>query len=224
MRRATQILILAIAVATAWCSGCGQRPKAAPAATVTDVSPPPMTPPVVSTAAPASAARDPMHFELTDNTEIEWTGYKIVGSHSGSFLLYDGTIDLTDGTLEGAHFDVVIETMSVITDNEILTGVVKGDSFFDVNDYPEATFVSTGVAPDGEAYLITGDLTLRDVTKTIRFPASMSVEDGVFTLSAEFTVDRRDWGIVYDGIGDNLLKDEVLISLQVEGEQAAGKG
>ena len=221
MHRTAPFLILSTAVAAAGCAGCGKRPEAAPAATVLEASQSAPTSPV---APPMSVATDPVRFELTDNTEIEWTGYKIVGSHSGSFLMYEGTIDLPDGTLGGAHFDVIIETMSVITDNETLTGVVKGDSFFDVNDFPEATFVSTGVDPDGEAYLVTGDLTLRDVTKTIRFPASMSVDDGVFTLTAEFTVNRRDWGIVYDGIGDNLLKDEVLISLQVEGEQAAGEG
>ena len=197
---------------------CNKPPPGTPQATTSDaVAVEPVPAPVPQEG--GEPAGEPMRFELTDDTELEWTGYKVVGQHSGSFLLYEGTVDLPVGTLDSARFNVVVETMSVVTDDDLLTRIVKDDQFFDVNNYPEMTFVSTGVQREGEVYWVTGNLTIRDVTKSIRFPAAMSLEGDQFTLNAEFTVNRRDWNIIYEGIGDNVLKNDVLLSIDVTAER-----
>lgn len=170
-----------------------------------------------------AVAGEPAVYTLTDESVIGWTGYKIVGQHSGEFLLYEGTVNLTDGTIGSARADVLIETSSCLTDNDTLTKVVMNDQFFDVNNYPEAEFTVTSIDESNSQYWVAGNLTLRDVTRSIRYPADIALtEDGMMTIDAEFTVNRRDWGIIYDGIGDNVLKDEVLISLDVEAEREDG--
>ena len=199
-------------------TGCGKPPADAHRTTAGEAVE------SVDLAPDPAANADAAVYSLTDDSIIGWTGYKIVGQHSGEFLLFEGTITLADGTIPSARAEILVETASCLTDNETLTQVVKNDQFFDVNNYPEAEFTVTAVAPSNERYWVTGNLTLRDVTKSIRYPAAIELtEDGLLTVNAEFTVNRRDWGIIYDGIGDNVLKDEVLITLDVEAEPVASQ-
>ncbi|MCB1055013.1 MAG: YceI family protein, partial [Acidobacteria bacterium] len=100
----------------------------------------------------------------------------------------------------------------------------KSADFFDVETYPTATFHSTGVAA-GETegtYSVTGDLTLHGVTKQITFPATIAVTDDEVSAQAEFSINRFDFDIKYPGKPDDLIREEVVIGLDINAMAQSG--
>ena len=90
-----------------------------------------------------------------------------------------------------------IDMASTWSDNEGLTGHLKSPDFFDVAKHPKATFVSTEITPGGEkgaSHTVTGNFTLHGVTKSISFPATITVSDGSAKVDSEFFINRKDSG------------------------------
>ncbi|MGI9068048.1 MAG: YceI family protein [Pyrinomonadaceae bacterium] len=67
----------------------------------------------------------------------------------------------------------------------------------------------------GATHTVTGNLQLHGVTKSITFPATIVVSPGVMTVDSTFSVNRKDFGINYAGAADNLIRDEVVLTLHV---------
>jgi polyisoprenoid-binding protein YceI len=152
------------------------------------------------------------------DSKIEFVGRKITGSHEGSFKAFKGSIDLVPATLTASRVSVEIETGSLVSDQEKLTGHLKSGDFFDVEKFPKATFTSTEIKPGGAGgatHTITGNLELHGVKKSISFPAKVTVDASAVKADAEFVINRKDFGLVYPGKPDDLIKDEVLIKLHV---------
>ncbi|MDY7092448.1 MAG: YceI family protein [Acidobacteriota bacterium] len=150
-------------------------------------------------------------------SSIEWVGSKVTGSHDGGFNQFEGTVEVVNGTPEGTTVDVTIDNTSLWSDNEDLTGHLKSADFFDVENFPTSTFTSTKVVPSDTAgeYEVTGNLTLHGVTKQITFPATIEVSEDQVTAQAEFFIKRFDFGIEYPGRQDDLIRDEVVIKLNI---------
>src|SRR5262249_18012830 len=91
--------------------------------------------------------------------------------------------------------------------------------FFDVAKFPSARFVSTAIKPGSDVasmnYTVTGNLEIRGITKSVTFPASISVAADAVTVKTEFDINRKDFGIVYPGMKDDLIKDNVLIRVDL---------
>jgi polyisoprenoid-binding protein YceI len=107
---------------------------------------------------------------------------------------------------------------SVTTDTPDVTKHLQTPDFFDVAKYPQATFVSTEIKPGGEkgaTHTVTGNLTLHGITKSITFPATIGVTPGAITVESTFSINRKNFGINYAGAADNLIRDEVLLTLHV---------
>jgi polyisoprenoid-binding protein YceI len=68
---------------------------------------------------------------------------------------------------------------------------------------------------------VTGNLTLHGVTKAITFPATIRVTPTGFEVDAEFTINRKDFGIVYAGQQDDLIRDDVVIKLNIRASKKA---
>jgi polyisoprenoid-binding protein YceI len=68
---------------------------------------------------------------------------------------------------------------------------------------------------------VTGNLELHGVTKSITFPATITVQGDAVTVKADFAINRKDFGIVYPGKPDDLIKDEVLLKLNIAGKKAS---
>ena len=68
----------------------------------------------------------------------------------------------------------------------------------------------------GASHTVTGNLTLHGVTKSITFPATIAVSGGVATVESSFAINRKDFGISYAGAPDNLIRDDVALSLHVK--------
>jgi polyisoprenoid-binding protein YceI len=113
---------------------------------------------------------------------------------------------------------ITIDTASVTTDTPDLTKHLRTADFFDVARFPQATFESTEIKAGGEkgaSHTVTGNLQLHGVTKSITFPATIVVSPGVITVDSTFAINRKDFGINYAGAADNLIRDEVVLTLKV---------
>lgn len=155
-----------------------------------------------------------------ENSKVLFTGSKVTGKHDGGFNSISGTIDLVNNKPEESTVSVDIETASVFSDDEKLTGHLKSADFFDVEKFPKASFKSTKIAPDAakgaDSYTVTGDFTLHGVTKSISFPATIKVSPDGAAVNSEFSINRKDFGIVYAGKADDLIRDDVVIKLDLK--------
>ncbi len=148
------------------------------------------------------------------NSKIEFVGAKVTASHDGGFTDFSGKVDLAD-SVEQSRIDITIQTASLYADKEKLTKHLKSPDFFDVEKFPTATFRSTEIKKEGPQHTITGDLTLHGVTKRISFPATIRATEARVDANAEFSINRKDFGIVYPGMPDDLIRDLVVIKLSL---------
>ena len=156
---------------------------------------------------------------IKEKSRIEFVGAKVTRDHQGRFNKFDGWLEYAEGKPSRIAFD--IDLTDIWTDTEKLTEHLKSPDFFDAAKYPKATFVSTSLteapagSPGGATHTVKGNLNLHGVEKEVTSPvvAKQSAE-GVRTTS-EFTINRHDWGISYRGMADDLIKDEVLIKLDL---------
>ena len=153
------------------------------------------------------------------NSQIAFVGSKVTGSHNGSFGEFSGQIDYA-GTPEQSRVSINIKSDSITTDTPDLTKHLKTADFFDVAKFPKATFTSTKIEPGSSdlgtmSYQVTGNFDLHGVKKSISFPAIIKVTPENATVSAEFSINRKDFGIVYAGKADDLIRDGVVIKLSL---------
>ncbi len=153
----------------------------------------------------------------SENTTVEFIGSKVTANHPGGFRTVSGEVTLNGDDLTQAAVSVLIDTTSIYTDSDRLTGHLQSDDFFNVAEFPEAKFNSTSiVAAEGEnMFTMTGDLDMHGVTQSVTFPATITVADGNVTANAEFSIIRQQWGIVYAGMPDDLIRDEVVLKLNI---------
>lgn len=154
-----------------------------------------------------------------ENSKIEFLGSKVTGSHNGSFGKFSGNIDYL-GQPEKSRVTIAIDLDSLTADDPKLTAHLKTADFFDVAKYPQASFVSTEIKAGGEkgaSHTISGNLNLHGATKSITFPATIAVSPGAVTVDSSFSINRKDFGINYAGAADNLIRDEVVLTLRVRG-------
>src|ERR1700752_158726 len=170
-------------------------------------------------ASPQTPAQAEKYSITPDNSKIEFVASKVTGSHNGSFTKFSGAINFA-GQPEKSRVEVTIDTDSVKANNDNLTKHLKTPDFFDVAKFPTATFTSTEIKPGGEkgaTHTVTGNLQLHGVTKSITFPATIAVSGNTISVDATFAINRKDFGINYAGAADNLIRDEVVLTLKVKG-------
>lgn len=172
----------------------------------------------------------------TATTTVDWKG-----AHKGGLAPRWGKISVTSGTISVANDSVsggefVLDMASLKVDPESVTeegkkatdleGHLKNEDFFDVAKAPTAKFVITKVEPYTTAagqslvadpnYLISGNLTLKDKTLNVTFPAKVEVSGTDVKATAKFVIDRSAWGINYktEGSPENwMISKDVEIGL-----------
>ena len=153
-----------------------------------------------------------------ENSKVDFVASKVTRSHNGSFKQFSGTIDLAADNIPNSRVTIDIDTASVVADDEKLAGHLKTPDFFDVAKFPKATFASTKIEPaggGGDAYTVTGNFDLHGAKKSIAFPATIKPAADSVAVDAEFAINRKDFGIVYAGKADDLIRDEVVIKLNL---------
>lgn len=147
---------------------------------------------------------------------IEFVGSKVTRSHNGGFRNFGGEFKVVNGRVADAGNKIVIDTSSLWADDNRLTGHLKTADFFNVAQYPTATFVSTSVNQTKDGATVTGDLTLHGVTKSISFPAKIQASDNEVNVSAEFALNRFDFEIKHPGMANDLIRKDVVLKLNVK--------
>ncbi len=149
---------------------------------------------------------------------VTWTGTKPGGSHAGNFKLSDGSLMVKEGAITGGSFVIDINSMdntdlaADTAQKHGLEGHLKSPDFFDAAKYPTAKFEITGVTTfkydsltmkdvimKDATHTINGNLTLKDSTKNVSFPAKVTMSDAQVTAMANFNIDRTLWGMNYKG-------------------------
>ncbi|WP_297765088.1 YceI family protein [uncultured Muriicola sp.] len=159
----------------------------------------------------------------TAESSVMWKAYKVTGSHTGVVQLTEGALSFEGDALVGGNFGVDMTSL-ISTDLEgeykaKLEGHLKSDDFFGVATYPTSTLVFTDVKSTGKnSYEVTGDLTIKGITKPITFDVSIYGSKA----TASVKVDRANYNVRYgsgsffDNLGDKTIYDEfdLVVDLQ----------
>jgi polyisoprenoid-binding protein YceI len=161
-------------------------------------------------------------YVFTENSKIGFVGSKVTGSHTGGFKTFTGHFTVKDGAPVGNDHKVSIDMSSTFSDAEKLTEHLKSPDFFDVEKFPQSTFDVTELKKDSDTqYTVSGNFTLHGVTKNISFPATVTAAGETVKINTKFDINRKDFGIVYPGKTDDLIRDEVIIELDLEAKAEA---
>ncbi len=163
----------------------------------------------------------------TQKSSIQWVGKKVAGQHSGTLKVQSGTLALEGSTLKAGAFKVDMNSITC-TDLEgdgakKLEGHLKNEDFFATTKFPVADFAITKVSPAaGGSLIVTGNLTIKGITKAISFPAMVKrTGNTVVATAKEVKVDRTKYDVRYgsksffDSIGDKAIDDEFILNVNL---------
>ncbi|WP_432790815.1 YceI family protein [Brevibacterium sp. K11IcPPYGO002] len=162
---------------------------------------------------------DPSHSRLGFSTR-----HAMVSRVRGAFNDVSGSADIAED-LADSTAEVIIQTASVDTRSEGRDEHLRSADFFDVETYPEIRFVSSAIDEvDEGSYIVTGELTIRDMTKTVSVPLELiGVETDPFGnlragLEGSRRIDRKDWGVTWNTTLDSggvLVSDKITLEFEL---------
>lgn len=152
------------------------------------------------------------------SSKIRALGAKITATHPIDFKDFEGEVTVDGGKVKAVTFTVTMETLE--SDHPKLTAHLKNEDFFDVPKFPTSTFksveVKEGSKAEGEwSHTVVGDFTIRGNTKRISFPANIKVDGEKVQATTEFVIDRKDFGVVFPGRPDDLVQDNVRMTISL---------
>lgn len=164
----------------------------------------------------------------SSESKVLWTGYKVTGQHTGTIAIKSGNLDFDGATLTGGNFVIDMSTIKV-TDLEgggkqKLEGHLNSDDFFGVANHATASFVITKVVSRGTPgdYKVTGDITIKNITKEIKFLTNVKEMGADRIATADISIDRSDFDIRYgsgsffDNLGDKTIYDEFELKIELK--------
>ncbi|MFT4235746.1 MAG: YceI family protein [Microbacterium sp.] len=164
---------------------------------------------------------DPQHSRIGFSTR-----HAMVAKVRGAFNELTGIVIVDGEHPEKSHVEVTVKMASIDTRSQQRDDHLRSADFFDVETYPEMRFVSERIEEvDDSSYLVTGPLTIRDITRTITIPLAFTgVEsDPTGQLHAGFEgtrrIDRREWGVAWNtplDSGGVLVSDKILLEFELE--------
>lgn len=174
----------------------------------------------------AGSPKKPESFKVeASKSKVAWLAKKVTGQHNGTVTLTNGTLTVSNGTITGGTFSINMTTIECLDLQgewkDKLVGHLKSDDFFSVEKNPTAKFEITNVAKKGDETIVTGNLSIKGITQSISFPASISQKGNVIVAIATIKVDRTKFDIKYgsksfiEGIGDKAIDDEFELQVNL---------
>jgi polyisoprenoid-binding protein YceI len=169
-------------------------------------------------------------FDLSHSSINFHVRHLMVSKVHGRFTKWSGALELDEADLTKSRLDVTIDAASVDTKEDKRDGHLRSPDFFDVEKFPTLTFKSTKIAKDGDGYQVTGDLTIRGITKEVvlEVEGGQQVKDpwgGTRTgFSASTKINRKDFGLTWNvalEAGGFVVGDKIDITLEIEAIKAA---
>lgn len=170
----------------------------------------------------------------TTDSRVHFNGRGVGKNHPGTFRLSSGSVAVANNTVTGGDFTININSMELeqkgdMFQNKLHPHLMSGD-FFDASKFGTAKFVITKVEPyekndsdtsivDGANFRVSGNLTLKDVTKNVTFPAKIDLDNNELKAKANFDIDRRQWQMNYGSdktLGDKFISETVNIELDLK--------
>lgn len=172
------------------------------------------------------------------SSQIEWKGFKPTGTHNGTISIEKGEINATDKAITGGK---IVVNMTSINSLDLegegkqkleshLKGTIEGKEgdFFNVNQYPDATFeITKSETMDNGTMNLSGNLTVKGVKNNITFPVNVTKDENTIVLKSDaFTIDRTKWGVnfgsksVFDNLGDSFINDDIELKITVSAKKA----
>jgi polyisoprenoid-binding protein YceI len=154
-------------------------------------------------------------------SKVGFVGAKVTAQHVGVFNDFAGVIHLVEADPEKSRIEFDVKTAALTVDDGIerLENHLRSDDFFDSANHPSARFVSTRIRAGSDApgmtHTVTGNLEIRGTRKSVTFPARIEVTAGSVAVDTEFGIDRQDFGVSYPGMRDDLIRDNVLIRVEL---------
>ncbi|UOK42374.1 MULTISPECIES: YceI family protein [Flavobacterium] len=169
---------------------------------------------------------------------IYWSGSKPTGKHMGTVNLQEGEFIVKDNKVVGGKFTINMNTITV-TDlkpddgKEDLEAHLKGtgdkkeqDHFFNVEKYPTGLFQIRRIEEENGKTVVFGNLSIKNVTKSVNFPATINVSDNEINfVSDSLVLNRTYWNITYGSktiagtLKDNLVHDEMILQVNVKAKK-----
>ncbi len=171
---------------------------------------------------------------ILGSSAVNWIGTKPTGSHNGALSLTEGNISVENGSIVAGDFIIDMNSLVALDmdeeNNAKLAGHLKSPDFFDVENNPTAKFEIVSVAGlpenpeeeilfEGATHQVTGNLELKGTTKSVTFPAKVTLNESVVSTEAKFNIDRTDWGVHYGNdksLGDKFIHPIVQIGLDIQ--------
>lgn len=158
----------------------------------------------------------------TAESQLQWHGSKLAYGHTGVINITEGSLSVENGNLTAGNFTIDMKSIKETGTDDAeaaakLAGHLMNADFFDSEKYPTSKFEVTGStanATDSTTHTVKGNLTIKDVTKNIEFPAKIAVNGDQLTADASFSINRNDWGVTYGSglsgaIGDKVIGDNI---------------
>ena len=174
----------------------------------------------------------------TADSKVRFTGYGVGKKHPGKFKISSGTVAVANEQITGGSFVINIKSLDLeekggMFDEKLHPHLMSGD-FFDAEKFSSSKFEITNVRPyepdgkdtsvmDGANFLVSGNLTLKDVTKNVSFPAKIDLDDNTLKAKADFDIDRTQWQMNYGNdktLGNKFISERVNIELDLEAERS----
>jgi len=168
----------------------------------------------------------------TDNSVLNWKGFKPTGDHYGTVTIKKGFFTVKDEQVVSGEFEIDMTSiidLDMDADSEYNTKLVnhlKSEDFFSVEKYPVASFKISKTETKGDKTLITGDLSIKGKTHSVSFLASVKNEGANLQVKSEtFKIDRSKWDVKYQSksffadLGDKFIYDDIELSFEVTAKQ-----
>lgn len=157
--------------------------------------------------------------------------HMMVSTVRGQFKSYGGSVELDPQDFTKSKFRGEVEATSIDTNNADRDNHLRSNDFFDASNHPKITFESRSIrSKGGSEYVVTGDLSIRGVTKSVDFEVEFHGTNKnpygktVAGVSAHTTINRRDFGVSFNAAletGGLVVADKVKIEIELEAVQEA---
>jgi polyisoprenoid-binding protein YceI len=164
-------------------------------------------------------------------SSLTWRGENIVGKkHQGAILVKRGNVNISGGAITGG--EIVID-MNTLTNTDLsgnektkIEGHLKSADFFDTGKFGEAIYtITSGTKKNAINYEIIGKLTVKGITKDLNCTLVVAPNGGDINVGGGFVFDRSQFDVRYgsdkffDNLGDNLIKNEVIMTVNLQGKK-----
>ena len=182
-------------------------------------------------------------------SQVEWIGTKSTGWHNGTIDIRSGEVEVKDGEIVGGNFVMDMTTLVAKDEkmnqemNTKLTGHLKSPDFFEAGTYPTAEFVLTGLEPTdatiteetteetkkiekykvtNPTHMVSGNLTVKGITKGITFPAKVTLTEDRVEAVAKFNLNRKDFELNWQyPEGEAVLHDVMHLGIKLVAKNKA---